>query len=357
MSSSIDRSIAALRDFVASWPGGVRCLEVEAQRVAHDLTELHAVAASKAVRLPKAYVDFMTRYGSLTLVPTELPTSPLDGFWKWSVAAPAVPCLLQLLARRGFGPPLSLRPAFERATRGKTGAALVDATVAALRQVVDQHPNALLLVEALPQDPKQCRGPVVAALGEPPDEHFVAYHKPRLGAWQRSKAVDTRVLGQVERLCTPLPPSYRHFLERFGSLTLLADRLAPWIEGFWAGNRSSNGWALLEVLDAKAAVDATQYIRTHASENDVELQPVFVMHGGWMGPGFALHLGSANQAGECAVQSISDDAVGDYAFEKLPRSERVATDFAAWLAGEARRIIDMLEVGLGKQGHAGQPRI
>ena len=64
--------------------------------------------------------------------------------------------------------------------------------------------------------------------------------------------------------------------------------------------------------------------------------------------GYAFHLGTCNARGEYAVQGVSDDAVGEYAFDELPRRERVAPDFATWLLKESRRIVEKLEMALGR---------
>jgi len=468
---TVDAVVENLRTFAGAWAGGVAILESAAPeaspkdlwdsvafnndddrvRVARSqaklvgawsgsvsgLAELEAVATHKKVAFPPAYRHFMTRYGSLTLVPRELPSAPLDGLRKWAISDTSLPCLFQLLPAReirrvnrkpsklcaigsvassasnwfifldwrgsgctvracaedrisegeagflddDFGPfetwlepaalgmaehihallsasddraaaatagkRLSLCPDFDRATRGHKGVGLVDATVAALKRIVADHPECLLIVEESGSD-KQSQRRIATTLGTAPDVHFLEYHRTRLGAWQRSPVANTAAIDKLDRLAGGLPPSYRHFLERYGSLTLLADRLSASVDGFWAGNVGSNGWALLELLDAETAAKSTLYLRRIAKEADCDLSRVLVIHGGFMATGYALHLGTRNARGECAVQRVSDDAVGEYAFDKLSRRERVAPDFATWLLNESRRIVEKLETALGR---------
>ena len=463
---AVDGVVENLRTFAKTWPGGVAILEGAAPevwdsvdfnndddrvRVARSqamlvgawsrsvsgLDELEAVAAHKMVEFPPPYRHFMTRYGSLTLVPRELPSAPLEGLRKYALSDTCLPSLFQLLPAReirrinrkpsklcaigsiasaasnwiifldwrssrctvracaedripegeaalledDFGPfeawlevaargmaahiqallsasedrvvaaraakKLSLCPDFDRATHGQKGVGLVDATVAALKRIVDDHPECLLLVEGSGAD-KQSQRRIATTLGAAPNAHFLEYHRTRLGAWQRSDVADKTALTKLDRLAGGLPPSYRHFLERYGSLTLLADRLSSSVDGFWAGNVSSNGWALLELLDAKTTAKATLYLRDLATDADCDLSRVLVFHGGFMATGYAFHLGTRNPRGEYAVQRVSDDAVGEYAFDELPRRERVAPDFATWLLKESRRIVEKLETALGR---------
>jgi hypothetical protein len=469
LNQRVDRAVDTLRGFVAKWSGAMVILEdlpttlppsavwdavgldgsdrehaaksfggsVSAwSRERSDLGDLQAVATMKGISLPEPYLEFMARYGSLTLIALRLPSSPLAGLGRL-MGAGALLCLLRVLpadeirhlntkpskllgigylpdarstrviyldwrtqtclvrawdaelgvgddgfvpgafgsfdawfetavnavivraeasleacadrlrARRsGLRERLSLRPTFERATSGRTGADLVDATVAALRDVVREHPRALLLIEELGPDPRQNQGRIAVTLGASPDEYFLAYHHARSGAWQRMSVADAAAVAKLELATGKLPPSYRHFLDRYGSLTLLANRLSPWLGGFWAGNVSSHGWSLLQILDATEALEITEYIRAHGKSVGFDLSRLLVIHGAWMARGFALHLGARNQHDECAIQHVSDDAIGNYSFKKLSRRQRVATDFATWLANETGRVLEQLEIAL-----------
>jgi len=175
--------------------------------------------------------------------------------------------------------------------------------------------------------------------------YFFKVHRDEIGRWHRpGPKTHGEEIAALEALAFgSLAPSYRHFLETYGSLSLVLPKELSDVDdlrSFLMPGGVGTGHSAL-YLPAPALV--IRESRTMQGFGVSKMKHIVTFHGGWTeySAGFAFDYRHRLADGEAPIYRFSEECAG----ELLPKDPKafnkhtMASGFGAWLRDEVDRII------------------